>query len=224
MPQLTTSVQVELFLAALWALALCALGYPLLRLHLLVAAVVVGAYAGGLAAAWYLAPATGVDYLVACGGGTILLGLLSWFLYRLVAGLYMGGFALAVLMVTMGMPQSTGGWVAYGAAVLVVVVLGAIFAKPLSIACTALGGAGAAVCSIALLLTGDGSPESWRNRPEPSLAVTIACIVLAVLLAAGGTWVQTKLLKKLRTAFAAPDAKTKGAKASSKPRPLPAKV
>jgi hypothetical protein len=213
-------VYAAVFLNVLWGLALCLLGYPLFRVHLVITGLVLGTVAGAAAAMAVVAESAGIDYLIACSAGAILLAMAFWFFYRGLVGVHA---ALAVFAVTgglLGWPQAPWQWVLWALPALAAAIAAMIWARPVLVFITAVTGAALVVWSAMMMVAGHEWVEAWEASPfaDGKALATLAMAVAAVLLAAGGGWVQWKLMKLLRVSLAPPEKKKQRRGGATQPR------
>ncbi|MCE5325800.1 MAG: DUF4203 domain-containing protein [Planctomycetaceae bacterium] len=185
-----------LVMLIVWALLVCFLGYPLLRIQLVMAGLVGGVLLGLIAASALYGQPSGADYLIFCLAGAILLGLLSWFLYRVVLGLAVlaGVTGLAAML----MNYTHAGWVVGGLAGLVLAVLVFIYTRPLVIVLTSVNGSMAAALAATMLVTGASAPEDLLAAFRRNVATVVIAAGAALVLAALGLYCQFRLARKYR--------------------------
>ncbi|MCE5277022.1 MAG: hypothetical protein ABFD92_14900 [Planctomycetaceae bacterium] len=192
----------------LWGLLLCFLGYPLLRIQLVMAGLVGGILLGAISAAALYTQPTGTDYLIFCLAGAILLGLLSWFLYRLVLGLAVLAGATALTATLMNYTHTS--WIVGGLIGLVLALLVFVYTRPLVIVLTGVSGSVNAVLAATLLAVGAAGPEDLWQVFRGNVLTGIIAAGAAFVLAALGLYCQFRLARKYRM-WMAPEKETQAA-------------
>ncbi len=191
-----------LALLVIWGLLLCFLGYPLLRIQLVMTGIVGGVMLGALVAVWIYNQPRGADYLIFCLALAILLGLLSWFLYRLFLALaVLGGAATLTAML---MQYSTVSWVVGGLIGLVLGVLLFIYTRPVVIVLGGFWGSVLAVAAATLLAAGATALGDLWPVLRRSVATTAIASGAAFVLAVAGVYCQFRLARKYRMWMAPP--------------------
>jgi len=188
------------FAGVMAGLALCALGYPVIRLLL----VLVGLAMGSLLGAGFAnmmaqarpvpATASGVDLLVACGGLSIALSVASWFLFRLTAAAYAGIGLFAWIVYSAGEPVPPSAFALAVTGGIVLAVLMFLFTRWIVISLTAaLGAVGAVDCLAALV--SEGNCRLWPAAvpATQSPAITVLLVAATALTLVGGILVQARM-------------------------------
>ena len=193
----------RLFVLMLWAMSLCMLGYPLLRVHLVVGGILSGAAMGAFltakAAEWHGTPGavTGLDLLIVCGGVSIIMGVASWFLYRLFCGVITGAIVCAIVVLFLfDLPPTSRAWIIGALAGIPPAVLVLIYTRTLVVLLSSLfGAAGAVYCAAAM--AADGPANLYGRVMGPPMNVPLAALLgmLALTVAIFGMCVQFRLPK-----------------------------
>lgn len=177
----------------LFALTVCFLGYPLFRVLLVVGGALVGGLLGCALMTAIRTHPTGLDFFVLGFGCAVLVGMASWWLYRLMFAL---GSGAGILMMFAGLAGGqSAGWVLGLVAGLTAAVLAAVYMRFFVILMSGLSGGLAAAGCIAVLLSGlaDG-----RSAADVHLPVSLM-VVGGLILSAAGIAVQYRLIGSIHT-------------------------
>ena len=205
-----------LFATVLAGLLQCFLGYPLLRLWLVLfwmgAGIVGGVLLAGVLRAGHPSPA---DRLIAGGGLALIGGLVGWYLgwalCRVVMALLLAASIFAVAIALRLKPVWTGAAAVSG---LLAGVLTFIFTRPLVMVFTALGGASDVVSCLALAALGQQRYADIMLAPGANLGAAAVLAAATLALAAVGFWVQLRLTRRFHNSLQ-PAARAKPARGSA---------
>lgn len=207
------------------SLGLCFLGYVAFRIQSVLNALSAGVFAGAAAAMALRPEPTGAEYLVACMGCALVLGLIAWFAWRAVLALQMavaagalgagvcllltGSAAAAVEAVAAGTPGAVdpAAWVVGGLGAVLVGGLTFALARRAVMVLTALLGAAGATLGATLMVMAD--PLELVRDPGAHGSALLLLLVVTGLLLVCGLRAQQRLGAKLDAAFAPPKAEPK---------------
>ncbi len=180
-------------LLAVFALVNCFFGYMVFRVLLAVYGTVGGMAIGISIVAWARAEPTTVDYVVAAGALAVLLGLLSWYVFRVAFAALVAVVVAALLARVFGDPPPVGGWVVGGIVGAVAGLMAFAELRRVVVFFTAVTGGFSAVFIPAIAYAG---PEGLAALgPFVGAAIFIAGAGLSV----GGFFAQSKLARVFDT-------------------------
>ncbi len=202
----------RMFASALWGVLSCLFGYTILRVALLAWGLFMGVI-GGVVVACVIADyrqiaagPSGLDILIACSAGSLLLALASWIMYRLALGLAVGTAAGCVIAAQFGVPPTPVGWAAGALGGLALAAGLIIYTRLLVIFLSAVGGACSAVYWGAALVVQDESVlRASLTKSSPDVERIALLGGIAVALAGIGIFTQIRIRAFFLPAPAVPE-------------------
>ncbi len=193
------------FFLLLWCLMNCFLGYILFRVVLAASGLAAGAAIGVALVAWRLPSPSGLEYFL---GGLVvggLLGLGSWYLYRLAFAIGVAAGVGTLIIMALGSPVSAGWWILAAAAAVPAGVAAFAYLRGAFILLTGLaGGFGAVFCAAGIFAGSADGLLSATLAAEGSAWLTLMLLAIALALSAAGMYSQSKLVRIMRVGFLPP--------------------